>query len=474
MKNIDRRALLKALGVAPGLLPLLDADRARAAGGPAKRFIVIAVPNGVREKFYWPTGTETDFQIAADAPLGPLLPHKTDIIFLGGLKLQCGHDGTKVGLGGHAALPFLLTGTRGVKGPRISDGVTLSAAGPSVDQYIARELAKTNDFRFESLVLVPYRHSDGNNDGYLSFFGPPIGGQLPNVPSQRHDPVALFNDAFGGGAGDATLAKLRAQRKSVFDFLDGYLGYMNRSLGTEDRRKLEVHADAIRKIEKQLAPAPASCKPGDAPASTLDSSIINANPNVPGIIKAQIDITVAAMACDLTRVASLLWQDSGNVRWVWSWLGADFTKPGRDFANNGENMGLRNDHEIAHRDGEAEFEPLANRRCRWYIEQLAYLIERLKATPDPGGGAMFDNTVVLFANMQRTGGGHHTDNLPWIIAGSAGGAFKTGRFLPWPSGKAGQNIPHNPVLASICNAMGTPVPHFGDKEYGTELRLLNG
>lgn len=32
----------------------------------------------------------------------------------------------------------------------------------------------------------------------------------------------------------------------------------------------------------------------------------------------------------------------------------------------------------------------------------------------------------------------------------------------------------NGVLAALCNAMGVPVPHFGDEEYGGELTLLRG
>ncbi len=472
--NFDRRHFLKLLGLAPGLVPLLDADAVRAAPS-RKRLIVIAVPNGVREKVYWPTGSELDWTIAETSPLAPLIPHKKDLVFMGGIRLQSGWDGLKHELGGHAALPFLLTGTRGAPGPEISDGVRLSAGGPSVDVFIAKELAKREQFRMDLLPLIPYRHGDNNNDGYLSFYGPAIGGRIPNVPTQRHDPVALFDDLFGGGAGDAKTAKLRAQRRSILDFNQGYLRYMAKRLGTEDRKKLEVHADGIRQMEKLLSPPAMECagKP-TLPTSGLDTQVANANANVPSVIKAQMDIVVAAMACDLTRVASFLWQDSGNVRWVWSWLGAEFTKPGKDFANTNENMGLRNDHEIAHRDGEPEFSSLKDRCCRWYAEQLAYLIGKLKSTPDAGGGTLFDNTVILFANMQRTGGGHQTNNLPWIVAGSAGGHFKTGRYLQWPSGANGKDIPHNRVLAALCHAMDVPVEHFGEKEYGGPLDRLRG
>lgn len=74
----------------------------------------------------------------------------------------------------------------------------------------------------------------------------------------------------------------------------------------------------------------------------------------------------------------MLWMDSGNVRWVFHWLGAEFTKTGTDFANSGENQGVRNHHEIAHKDGEPEYQPLMNRSCQWFIEQYAYYGDSLE------------------------------------------------------------------------------------------------
>ena len=312
--TFDRRTLLRSLRLAPGLVPLLDAGTAKGAG-KAKRLIVIAVPNGVREKAYWPTGTENAWVINPDGPLAPLLPHQKDVTFLGGIKIQCGHDALKNGLGGHGSLPFTLTGTRGVPGPTISDGVKISAGGPSVDVFIGKALAKRDNLRLETLPMTPFRHADNNNDGYLSFSGPPIGGTIPNVPTQRHDPISLFNDVFGSGAGDAALAKLRGQRKSILDFHAGYISSMRMRLGTDDRAKLDAHAEGIRRIEVLLSPPAKACVGPALPTAKIDTTVTNANPNIPTVIRAQLDILAAAMACDLVRVSSLLWQDSGNVRW---------------------------------------------------------------------------------------------------------------------------------------------------------------
>lgn len=478
----SRRAVLSSLGIGAAFLPLLSSRPGLSQPiTPAKRFVVIAVPNGVKEEVYWPKGSVDAFTIPTDAevpaahrysPLQPLRDHQQDITFLGGLALENGRDSNGGSLGGHAALPFLLTGARGVPGPEISDGVKLSAAIPSVDRFIGKELAKRHGLKFDSLVINPVKRFRGN-DGYLSFDGPPV-GDSPDAPQPRVDPYAIFDEMFGGqNLASAELDRLRKKKKSVLDLVGRQLEGWSTNLGTDDRLRIGAHLESIRAIERQLDNMATGCSP---PTLTLDREADyltdNGNGFTDQIIKAQIDLLVAALACDLTRVASMLWLDQGNVRWVFHWLGQEFTKPGTDFANSGENKGLRNHHEIAHKDGEAEYQPLMNRGCQWFIEQYAYLISRLKQTQDAGGTTLFDNSVALFANLQRTGGGHQTDNLPWILAGSCGGYLQTGRFHAWPSGKPQQSVPQNGVLAAICNAMDVPVENYGDPDYGGELSLL--
>jgi Protein of unknown function (DUF1552) len=476
--RFDRRAFLRGLGVSSAFLPLLSSGTARGAPVKPKRFLVTAVPNGVKEEVYWPTGTTTSFKIPTDAevpaahkysPLAPLIPHQKDIIFVGGIDLQNGWDSNGGSLGGHASLPFLLTGARGVPGPEISDAVKQSASVPSIDRFIGMELAKRNALRYDSLVLKAIARFRGN-DGYLSFDGPPI-GDAPNAPTQRISPIQLFDDLFGSAVLDAgALTKLRARRKSVLDLVGKHLEGFTSNLGSEDRQRVGAHLDAIRSVEKRLADTTTSCvKPVLGLDPTLDYVSLNGNPNTPITMKAQMDLVVVAMACDMTRVASLLWPDSVGNFTVFYWLGQEFTVPGTDFANAGENQGLRNHHEIAHRDSDPAYQPLANRVQQWYLEQFAYLIQKLKDTKDADGTAMFDSSVLLYANTQRTGGGHQTNNLPWILAGSAGGYFKTGQFLPWPSGTPNKGMPQNGILTAICNAMDVPRDWYGSADYGGEL-----
>jgi hypothetical protein len=49
-----------------------------------------------------------------------------------------------------------------------------------------------------------------------------------------------------------------------------------------------------------------------------------------------------------------------------------------------------------------------------------------------------------------------------VLAGGAGGAWKTGRYLNF-AGK----VPHNNLLVSILNGMGVATNTFGDPTYCT-------
>ena len=103
---------------------------------------------------------------------------------------------------------------------------------------------------------------------------------------------------------------------------------------------------------------------------------------------------------------------------------------------------------------------------RWYMEQFAGLIARLKAVPE-GAGTLLDHTAVLYINQMGSGSGHHTNSNPIAIAGSCGGYLKTGHSLVYNT-----PIPHNGVLIAIANAMGVPTTTFGNPDYGGELADL--
>ena len=130
-------------------------------------------------------------------------------------------------------------------------------------------------------------------------------------------------------------------------------------------------------------------------------------------------------------------------------------------------------HSLAHKgDDEAEYIAKNTAINRFFAEQLGYLITQLKAIPE-GDGTAFDNSLILWTNEQNKGNTHDLADMPYVLAGSAGGAVETGRyvrFAPELSQRRGEKgESHNRLLTTVLQAMGLPDVEFGDTQFGAEL-----
>jgi hypothetical protein len=223
-------------------------------------------------------------------------------------------------------------------------------------------------------------------------------------------------------------------------------------LGSEDKLKIEAHLASIRELEGKLtAPVPTqSCSP---PRPALVEFAKAAN--YPAHVKMQLDLIALALKCDVTRVATLELTNAGESGFVPPFLGQS-----KDY------------HSIAHDTYGGSF-ALKQRIDQWYFEQVAYFAKQLEDTAEPGG-TLLDNSAVVVANCMQDGAGHNVDGMPFIILGSCGGYFKTGRVVRFGSwvGKSGEywkspsGVSHCKLLATLCNGMDLPVTGFGDPRYG--------
>jgi hypothetical protein len=87
-------------------------------------------------------------------------------------------------------------------------------------------------------------------------------------------------------------------------------------------------------------------------------------------------------------------------------------------------------HDYTHADGKA---PGADGRdgqrimrdiCKWHVEEFAYLLGKLKSTPE-GAGNLLDRTSLVFVHEHAEANDHKNNGLSLIVAGHAGG-LKTG------------------------------------------------
>lgn len=416
--NLSRRRFSFGLGaslLAAPILGMLQRTGYADDTNLAKRIVVFFSPNGTIHNHWRPTGSGANFSFPAGSILEPLAAHKESLLICDGIDFHAtdNHE---------AGMAAMLTG----------NGDAASATGGmSVDQYIASRIGQES--RFPSLEFgVGTSAWGGGVQTRMSYLGP---GQF--APPED-SPLSAFQRMFGDLVGDPdAVARALARKKSVIDLVSDEVADLQKRVGKSERVKLEEHLTALRKLETGLQGG-ASCT---APLAPEDMAP-HANDNFPTIGKAQMDLLVMSLACNMTRVASIQWSHTvGPV--VMSWLGI--------------NMGH---HDLSHCDdgnaaGIADFVKAE----RWFAEQFAYLLDSLKATPDPEGGTMLDSTVVVWAKELGDPRLHNCRSVPFVLAG--GRYFQLGRYLNF------NGAPHQKLLVSLCHAVGLDNQTFGDATKGT-------
>ncbi len=443
---LTRRQVLRGLGGIAVGLPLLNLPsrsvHAEFPGsltpeGYPKRFIVVYHPNGVIQNAWWPTGTsETNFTLSEVHR--SLMPFQSKLIFPAGLglgPLQAGPgEPHQRGMGG------LLTGRPLQEGDFIGNDGQLAGWGNgiSVDQRIAQHIGTTT--ALASLELgVRADHVLGSDvSTRLCYTGP--SSPLPPINDPRQTFLALFGDS-NQEISDLELEQLRKRRASVLDVVKSQFNHVRARAGRDDRQRLDAHAEMVRDIERRLGNNnlfEGTCLNTEPPPE-LDPENEN---TMPQLTKLQIDMLVTALACDITRVGSLQISNSRNhLRWPWVNSGG----AGHSLSHAGPSNTAARDERLA--------------RHTWVAEQMAYLLERLDSIQE-GSGTMLDHTVVLWCNELAEGNTHsQITNMPFVLAGSAGGYFKTGRHVTYA------NKPHNDLLVSLLNAFGIEETKFGDERF---------
>src|SRR5690606_30531989 len=210
------------------------------------------------------------------------------------------------------------------------------------------------------------------------------------------------------------------------------------TLGVEDRTRLEEHLTLVREMEIELQ------REDENPDLThsvpeIDPDIELVNDNTPRISRMQIDLLVNAMANDMTRVATLQYMRSVGMARM-SWLGV---KDGH--------------HTLSHEpDDNAEAVEHLVKINEWFAGELAYLVEKLSDTPEPGGdGSMLDHTLVVWLNELGKGNSHTLDDIPFVLIGGKAHGIQGGRALTF------DKAAHNRLWLTLANSMGHGIETFG-------------
>jgi hypothetical protein len=432
--SVSRRTLLKGLGVSVAL-PWLEAMAPAARAGnatPPRRMAFVYVPNGVNMEAWRPSHEGLGFGLPPS--LLPLTPVKEQLLVLSGLtcdKARPNGDGP----GDHArAMAAFLTGSQAYK----TNGANLRA-GISVDQVAAQRIGSATRFPSLEIGAEGGRQAGNCDSGYSCAYSSNLSWRSPNTPNPKEvNPRAVFDRLFGGRSGSESNQN-RARRdlynQSILDFVaDDAQTLLNR-LGSNDQRRLDEYLTAIREIERRLNQ---SANAGETTAS--------ATPRPTGIprdyrehLRLLADMLVLAFQSDLTRVATFV------------------------FANEGSNRNYRlidigdGHHDLSHHGRNAEKLDKLHRINRFHIEQFAYMLEKMKSVREADGSTLLDNSMILYGSGNGDGNRHNHDDLPILVAGTAGGALRSGRHITFP-----RNTPLANLYLEMLDRMACPLPSFGD------------
>ena len=393
--RISRRKLLRGLtlsgGAWVGLPPLVamfnSAGTAYAAApGPAgkvaeapieSRFVLWFNGNGIPERYWIPAETGANYSLTPC--LAPLAPFRNDIHIITGLdNFAAGLPGP--GNGHHNSMSGLMSCTR---------FTGRGAGGASIDQAIAARIG--GDSRFRSLQLGVAQESFGESiQRNMSWSG--FDRALP--PEMLPD--RLFDRLFGHREEGWINRK-----RSILDVVLEDASALKKNLPKDDQARVEEHLASVRDVERAIISLPPEYRRVDPPE-------YEDMKDWPRIAKLQSELLAQALITRQTRVASYMLTKCQSIC-RFPWLGYTAARH----------------HDYTHADGRApgadgvEGQRILRDICRWHAEEFAYLLGRLKSTPE-GDGNLLDHCCLVYVHEHAEANPHKNNGLGMIVAGHAG------------------------------------------------------
>ena len=455
--GFSRRRFLGGLGAAAALspfIPLLNAS-GQEQFTPPKRLLLVFTPDGTGPSIDWmPQGTEREFALRFVHQ--PLEPIKSKIVIPWGLRMSARGAGEQhaYGMAGQWTGSQLFGPQNGADFDGGNGNRTGWGSGPSIDQVVARAFGPN----------APYQRAPDQADPEVPFRTLELGvqsGQPHSVNRMIYrdseqplhpetNPRAAFDRLFTGplGNGDPTaVARIRAEKRAILDLVNADLNRLRTRVGAEEMQKIDNHAEALRGIERRLdsAGVGSACVAPNAPPQLMNGQRSN-NASFPSEIASMSEIVTQALACDLTRVASLqISRGFSNVTHDW--------------------LGHTVGHHTMSHDTSRDWNPLLEQVDNWYAQQVVALLQRMDAIPE-ANGTLLDNTLVVWGRELGTTS-HRMDPWPVVLAGSARGGLATGRFLQVGSlGNANTRVrePSAKLLVSVARLMGLEISSFGNND----------
>jgi hypothetical protein len=451
---INRRAFLRAGAVAVGLpfLEGLPERSAWAADAPPVFSLFIVAACGVVGSKFFPSavGPLSAASLAGetDKATSVLSPHAENLLFLKNVNFPmsgptaCGHA---------QGLCMSLTAA-----PSGGAGQTAYSNGISADLVIAQAVNASGS---DPLTLYAGNRNNGYIAERISFKGSGSG----QVRSADDNPYTLYAKLIGvsGSSGTAAsgnlpsgtdaAAELLASRKSVNDLIRAELSSLmsQPALSAADKQRLQQHFDSIRDTEVKITQMGAACAKDGLSTSQIEAYksglAFKTNGMIEDVAKLQLELVSLAFACNFNRVATLQHGDAtdktiysvpsnASLGWPFHYISHRVQSD----AASGSNPTAEQAH--------AEIDVLR-------MKTLLHGLDHFKAR------GLFDKSFIMWTNHIADGPSHSFKNVPFIIAGDAGGYLKQGAYVD--TGNVTNNRVFNTLIAAATRDKSAWTKNFG-------------
>jgi len=441
-KAIPRRMVLRGIG-ATLALPLLDsmvpAFSALAAtpAKPINRFGVVYVPNGMIMQNYLPTTEGPAYELTPT--LSALAPFRDQVQVLSGLNC-IPTPGRPGGAHAKASTRFLTDIS-----PPTSE--TWLDAGISMDQILAQETGKHTQLASLELAIESGETAGACDTGYACPYTNTISWKSANTPlPTQNNPRLIFERLFGDSTSTdpkERLSRMR-QQQSVLDSVTQEVARLGGSLPASDRTKLTEYLDAIRGVERRIQIAEEQ--------GNQELPLINHPVGIPADwethVKLMFDLQVLAYQTDLTRVITMMLGHEHS--------GMTYPQIGVPDAH----------HPISHHQREPEKMAKVSKINAYHVKMFAYLLEKLRSTPD-GDGTLLDHMTLIYGAGIADSNSHAPVNIPFILAGGGAGNLKGGRHTHF------QDMPLANLHLTLLDQLGVHIDKIGDSTGRVDPQTLS-
>ncbi len=369
---LNRRTFLRA-GAVSIALPMLNAmlpRRACAAATKPKRLVLVARNLGLHAPFLFPEKTGLDYESTRYLKL--LEEHRGAFTLFSGMS--------HLGYGSHHCEKGLFTG---VEWDRIKNPQGDIRNSISLDQFAAQQMGA--ETRYANLVL-------GVSEGQLSWTERGI-----PVPAEK-DPGNTFRQLFIDGSPQEVAREVRrlSHGQSILDDVQDQAKSLSKTLGSDDRDRLDLMFSSIREAEQVLRRTQAWAS---QPKPKVDYKLPPVIPSQNEVNEREslwYDIARLALQTDSTRVIQLTLTEVGHAKL--------------------DGFTAASHHDVSHHGKDpAKIEQLAIVE-EAELTQLNRFLSLLKQTRE-ADSTLLDQTVVISASNLGNASAHTGDNLPIFIAG---------------------------------------------------------